>query len=143
MDLNSISLQQVLQWLFSTGASGGVIILILRFFGNKIFNQSVVDVISSEYEKNLKAKISLDVDTKITNRLESSESSMSKEFDKTLENYATKWKSENLEINDNRYLLRQEFKMYLDNQSNQNERVENLISDLRSVCDQILLKLTK
>lgn len=139
MDINGISFQHLTEWILGTGLSGGGIILTLKFFGKKIFSQSVIEVLDEEYEKNIKDK----VENLLNEKLTEAKIEMAKEFNVVLDNHATKCKSANLEMNDNRYLLRQEFKMYLDNQSNQNERVENLISELRSVCDQILLKLTR
>ena len=139
MDINGISFQHLTEWILGTGLSGGGIILTLKFFGKKIFSQSVIEVLDEEYEKNIKDK----VENLLNEKLTEAKIEMAKEFNVVLDNQATKCKSANLEMNDNRYLLRQEFKMYLDNQSNQNERVENLISELRSVCDQILLKLTR
>ena len=140
MDLNGI--QGILQWLAGASISSAGIFLVIRFLGKKIFSSLVIEVIDEEYNKNLKEKIENLIDEQIQGKTKELKEEMLDHFSTVLDNHATKCKSVNTEVNDNRYLLRQEFKMFLENQFSQNRKVETTLSELRNVCDQILLKLS-
>jgi hypothetical protein len=139
MNLDSISLTHVISWFLGTCLSGTGIVLILKFFGSKLIKQLLTETIDEEYERNLKEKIINIVELKTAEL----KSSTFKDFNSMLDNHAAKCKSDNIEMNDNRYLLRQEFKMFLENQNIQNEKVSQSISELRDVCNQILLRLSE
>lgn len=139
MDLNNVTLQQIFQWMTGTGIASVITIAIIRFFGKALFTKLVSDVLKEEYESSLKDKVAI----LVSSRLNDSAETTKKDVDEMLEKHFDKCKSANLEINDSRYLLRQEFRMFLENQSNQNERVENNIAEIRNVCNEILLRLTK
>lgn len=146
MDFTSFTIAQLLQILsiptaYATGI--GLVLLILRYFGVRLFKSIFDEAIKKYYEENLSKVVDSRIDTKIVDTKKEIKEDFEKDLDRILDNHSTKCKNSSLEHNDQRYLLRQEFKMFLESQAKTNEKLELAISEIRSVCNQILLKLTE
>lgn len=149
MDLNSITLQQILDLIMSPASGGltatGSLLLIIKFFGKKLFGSLVEDVLEENKKKNKEAnEATLDkkIEDKIKNNNDCLKEELLEEIEESLKTHELKMKNENLEFNDNRYLSRQEFKMFIEQQNKVNEKLESSMESIRQRCDQILLKLT-
>jgi len=149
MDFNTITLNDILSYLsvptyYATGL--GLSVLFIKFVGKRLFKSLVEDIIRNFYAESLEKTINTSVDDNIRSTTEKSEEKLKLSLeDKMIEiinNHSIKCKNINLEINDQRYLLRQEFKMFLDSQTRTNEKLDMSVSEIRSICNQILLKLT-
>lgn len=145
MDFNSITLQQIVDFILKVGfailAPSSFIFVTVRFFGHKLFGALVGDVIDKHYEKSLKIKIDKEVEDKIKKNIDNIDDEIDDRIKDALENHAMKCKNQSLALNDDRYLMRQEFKMYMESQTRTNERLEETSNEIRKLCDLILLKL--
>lgn len=142
IDLAAITLQQVFQALVVpvSGFSGaGILALILKYGGKKIFQSEVKTLISEEYTEIRKQKIENDLKEGILKELKEE---MIQEVEEMIENHHVQCKHSSMVDNDDRYLLRHEFKIFLENQGKTNERMEQAVTEIRKVCDQILFKIT-
>ena len=149
IDLGATTLKDFLSFLSIPAyyVSGvGVGVAIIRYGGKRILKSVIDELIKDYYDINLKTNVSSEIDTKIKDSKSTFKTElkaeMIEEIEETIENHSIKCKSNNLEHNDQRYLLRQEFKMFLDSQAKTNEKLEISISEIRNTCNQILLKLT-
>ena len=149
IDLGATTLKDCLSFLSIPAyyaSSIGIIVLIIRYAGKWIFKKVVEDIIKKCYEENLQKGVSAEIDKKVEDCKEELKEELREEIFKgtenLIENHSIKCKNTNLEHNDQRYLLRQEFKMFLDSQAKTNEKLEISISEIRNTCNQILLKLT-
>lgn len=126
----------------------GTFAIFLKYLGRKILS-GVISDITSKVQENISSEISsrleeikdeLKEEAKEENNKAQEE--IYEEIKDILDSHSIKCKSTNIEQNDQRYLLRQEFKMFLDGQAKTNEKLEMSISEIRNMCNQILLKLT-
>lgn len=141
IDLAAITLQQVFQSLVvpASGISGaGAVVVIFKYFGKKLFKSEVESLIDDDYEETRKEKIENDLKEGILKELKKE---MIEEIEEMIENHHIQCKHASMVDNDDRYLLRHEFKIFLENQGKTNERMEQAVSEIRKVCDQILFKL--
>jgi len=147
MDLDNITLQQLVNAMYpilaGAGGTGIIFYTIMKFFGKRTFKSLVVDIITDEYEDNLKSKIHHTIEEKQEEDFEEIKKYINKEIETHLENHSMKCERKSVEMNDNRYLLRKEFKVYMESQKEQNDRVEKAISEVRDVCSKILFKLNE
>ena len=145
IDLGATTLKDCLSFLSIPAyyaSSIGIIVLIIKYAGKWIFKKVVEDIIKKYYEDNLQKGVSSEIDKKVKDCKEELKEEILEETENLIENHTIKCKNTNLEHNDQRYLLRQEFKMFLDSQAKTNEKLEISISEIRNTCNQILLKLT-
>lgn len=149
IDLGATTLKECLTFLSIPAyyaSSIGIIVLIIRYGGKWIFKKLIEDAIKEYYKNNLKDGVTNEIDKKVKDCKDELKEELKKEIleevEDIIENHTIKCKNTNLEHNDQRYLLRQEFKMFLDSQAKTNEKLEISISEIRNTCNQILLKLT-
>ena len=145
IDLGATTLKDCLSFLSIPAyyaSSIGIIVLIIKYAGKWIFKKVVEDIIKKYYEDNLQKGVSSEIDKKVKDCKEELKEEIFEKTENLIENHTIKCKNTNLEHNDQRYLLRQEFKMFLDSQAKTNEKLEISISEIRNTCNQILLKLT-
>lgn len=145
MNLDSVSIQQVMDFLLKVGftilAPSSFIFITLRFFGHKLFGALVEGVIDNYYEKVLKVKLDKTTEDLLKENKSEITIIIDNTIEKYLENHTIRCRNQSLTLNDDRYLLRQEFKMYMENQTRTNERLEETSDEIRKLCDLILLKL--
>jgi hypothetical protein len=142
LDIASITLQQVFQALLVpiSGFSGaGILALILKYSGKKLFNAEVSTIITEDYGKIGKQIIEDDLREGILKELKTE---MLQEVEDLINSHCLQCKHSSMIDNDDRYLLRHEFKIFLENQNKTNERMEQAVAEVRKVCDQILLKIS-
>lgn len=147
MDLNNITLQQLINAMYpilgGVGGTGIILYTIMKFFGKRTFKSLVIDILAEEYEDNLKPKIQYIIEEKQEEDFGEIKKYVNKEIETHLENHSMKCERKSIEMNDNRYLLRKEFKVYMESQKEQNDRVEKAISEVRDACSKILFKLNE
>lgn len=142
IDLGTTTLKELMNMLSIPTyylSSVGMMIVIIRYFGNTIFKSVVEKVVKGYYDEVLHK----DIETKINKICDEKEEEIIEKVEELIKNHEIQCRSKNTEVNDQRYLLRQEFKMFLDSQAKTNEKLETAITEIRSTCNQILLKLTE
>ena len=137
-DLNHVTISQIVEILSSMGFSLTAVAVGFKVLGDKIFGSIVTEKI--------KAKGYIDrseINLLIGERISELREDLIEEFEDILENNNDKCKSENLDSNDNRYLTRKEFQLYLDSSDKRNDYFETTLSELRNLCNQILIRISE